>query len=89
MTEQEKIELIDHIKSVIAQYESDSYKFPLSEKAYRIALAALTAEPLAYVFKHPEGKLFWSITAESNKDHHQVVPVFASVFDAKEVHHEG
>lgn len=49
MTEQEKTELIAHMESVIAQYESDSYKFPLSEKVYRIALASMTAQPVAVV----------------------------------------
>lgn len=36
------------------------------------------AEPVAYVFKHPAGKLFWSLTDESNKDQHDVMPVYAA-----------
>ncbi|ENX6785527.1 hypothetical protein M8D74_004950 [Klebsiella pneumoniae] len=44
-------------------------------------LAALTAmdnEPVAYIFKHPAGRLFWSLTDESNKGHDDVMPVYAS-----------
>ncbi len=44
----------------------------------RIALASLTAEPVAYIFKHPAGELFWSLTDESNKDQNDVMPVYAS-----------
>ncbi|EIY7226852.1 DUF551 domain-containing protein, partial [Escherichia coli] len=44
----------------------------------RIALAALEAEPVAYIFKHPAGKLFWALTDESNKDQSDVIPVYAA-----------
>nr|WP_250145847.1 hypothetical protein [Escherichia coli] len=27
-----------------------------------------SAEPVAYIFKHPAGKLFWALTDESNKE---------------------
>ncbi|HCT4380082.1 TPA: hypothetical protein OTX84_002733 [Escherichia coli] len=43
----------------------------------RIALASLGAEPVAYIFKHPAGKLFWALTDESNKDQSDVIPVYA------------
>lgn len=36
------------------------------------------AEPIAYIFKHPVGKLFWTLTDESNKDHADVMPVYAA-----------
>ncbi|MDK1241821.1 hypothetical protein QMT30_19165 [Cronobacter sakazakii] len=36
------------------------------------------AEPVAYIFKHPVGKLFWALTDESNKDHADVMPVDAA-----------
>lgn len=36
------------------------------------------AEPVAYIFKHPVGKLFWALTDESNKDHADVMPVYAA-----------
>ena len=44
----------------------------------RIALASLGAEPVAYIFKHPAGKLFWALTDESNKDQSDVIPVYAA-----------
>lgn len=43
----------------------------------RIALASLEAEPVAYIFKHPAGKLFWALTDESNKEQSDVIPVYA------------
>lgn len=40
-------------------------------------LAAMDSEPVAYIFKHPAGRLFWSLTDESNKGHDDVMPVYA------------
>ncbi|MFL9123307.1 ead/Ea22-like family protein [Escherichia coli] len=37
----------------------------------------LEAEPVAYIFKHPAGKLFWALTDESNKEQPDVIPVYA------------
>ncbi|EFK2821808.1 hypothetical protein A8548_004611 [Escherichia coli] len=37
-----------------------------------------SAEPVAYIFKHPDGKLFWALTDESNKDQSDVIPVYAA-----------
>ncbi|ELH8595133.1 DUF551 domain-containing protein, partial [Salmonella enterica] len=36
------------------------------------------AEPVAYIFRHPAGELFWSLTDESNKDQNDVMPVYAA-----------
>ena len=36
------------------------------------------SEPVAYIFKHPAGRLFWSLTDESNKGHDDVMPVYDS-----------
>ncbi len=44
----------------------------------RIVLASMEAEPVAYIFKHPAGKLFWALTDESNKDQSDVIPVYAA-----------
>ncbi|EFO1741856.1 DUF551 domain-containing protein [Escherichia coli] len=49
-----------------------------AEELARIALAALEVEPVAYIFKHPAGKLFWALTDESNKDQSDVIPVYAA-----------
>ncbi len=48
-----------------------------AEELARIALASLGAEPVAYIFKHPAGKLFWALTDESNKEQPDVIPVYA------------
>ena len=47
-------------------------------------LAAMDSEPVAYIFKHPAGRLFWSLTDESNKGHDDVMPVYASPQPAPE-----
>ncbi|ENN5937911.1 DUF551 domain-containing protein [Escherichia coli] len=49
-----------------------------AEELARIALASLEAEPVAYIFKHPAGKLFWALTDESNKEQTDVIPVYAA-----------
>ncbi len=36
------------------------------------------SEPVAYIFKHPAGKLFWALTDESNKGQSDVIPVYAA-----------
>ncbi|EQC0799021.1 DUF551 domain-containing protein [Escherichia coli] len=33
---------------------------------------------MAYIFKHPAGKLFWALTDESNKEQADVIPVYAA-----------
>lgn len=48
-----------------------------AEELARIALASLEAEPVAYIFKHPAGKLFWALTDEGNKEQPDVIPVYA------------
>lgn len=49
-----------------------------AEELARIALESLEAEPVAYIFKHPAGKLFWALTDESNKEQADVIPVYAA-----------
>lgn len=34
--------------------------------------------PIAYIFKHPAGRLFWSMTDESNKGQSDVMPVYSA-----------
>lgn len=43
-----------------------------------MALAAMDSEPVAYIFKHPAGRLFWALTDESNKGQNDVMPVYAN-----------
>ncbi|MDF8859903.1 DUF551 domain-containing protein [Escherichia coli] len=49
-----------------------------AEELARIALTSLEAEPVAYIFKHQAGKLFWALTDESNKEQADVIPVYAA-----------
>ena len=49
-----------------------------AEELARIALTSLEAEPVAYIFKHPAGKLFWALTDKSNKEQADVIPVYAA-----------
>ncbi|EFI5477585.1 DUF551 domain-containing protein [Escherichia coli] len=74
------------LQQAINDYESvrDELPFGLDDyqgnilAALRIALASLEAEPVAYIFKHPAGKLFWALTDESNKEQADVIPVYAA-----------
>ncbi|EFJ9401893.1 DUF551 domain-containing protein [Escherichia coli] len=71
------------IKSFITGFLSDpahdnQSSDSLLANVFRIALASLEAEPIAYIFKHPAGKLFWALTDESNKDQSDVIPVYAA-----------
>ncbi|MCQ1633828.1 DUF551 domain-containing protein [Escherichia coli] len=71
------------IKSFIAGFLSDpahdnQSTDSLLANVFRIAQASLEAEPVAYIFKHPAGKLFWALTDESNKEQADVIPVYAA-----------
>lgn len=73
------------LQNTITSIESarDEIPFGLDEDqnnmltALKIALASLGAEPVACIFKHPAGKLFWALTDESNKEQPDVIPVYA------------
>ncbi|HGB6511776.1 TPA: DUF551 domain-containing protein [Salmonella enterica subsp. enterica serovar Oslo] len=68
-------ELIKEIKERISSLD---VRDNIERRAYEIALASLEADPVAYIFKHPAGKLFWALTDESNKDQSDVIPVYAA-----------
>lgn len=68
-------ELIKEIKERISSLD---VRDNIERRAYEIALASLEAEPVAYIFKHPDGKLFWALTDESNKEQSDVIPVYAA-----------
>lgn len=74
--EEQKQVLIDTANHIIHRDNTSPYSENLRELA-RIALASLEAEPVAYIFKHPAGKLFWALTDESNKEQPDVIPVYA------------
>lgn len=74
------------LKQTIAEYEANRDELPfgldtnsaIELQAFKLALASLEAEPVAYIFKHPDGKLFWALTDESNKEQSDVIPVYAA-----------
>ncbi|HIA4174608.1 TPA: DUF551 domain-containing protein [Escherichia coli] len=68
-------ELIKEIKERIGSLD---VRDNIERRAYEIALASLEADPVAYIFKHPAGKLFWALTDESNKEQADVIPVYAA-----------
>ncbi|HCP3337789.1 TPA: DUF551 domain-containing protein [Escherichia coli] len=67
-------EMIKEIKERIGSLD---VRDNIERRAYEIALASLEADPVAYIFKHPAGKLFWALTDESNKEQPDVIPVYA------------
>ncbi|ENL8434820.1 DUF551 domain-containing protein [Escherichia coli] len=74
------------LKQTIAEYEANRDELPfgldtnsaIELQAFKLALASLEAEPVAYIFKHPAWKLFWALTDESNKEQSDVIPVYAA-----------
>ncbi|EHJ6819655.1 DUF551 domain-containing protein [Escherichia coli] len=74
------------LKQTIAEYEANRDELPfgldtnsaIELQAFKLALASLEAEPIAYIFKHPAGKLFWALTDENNKEQADVIPVYAA-----------
>ncbi|HHN9748981.1 TPA: DUF551 domain-containing protein [Escherichia coli] len=74
------------LKQTIAEYEANRDELPfgldtnsaIELQAFKLALASLEAEQVAYIFKHPAGQLFWALTDESNKDQSDVIPVYAA-----------
>lgn len=72
----------EEVKAFIEQIESDLANGRTAQvfelKLARIVLASLESEPVAYIFKHPAGELFWSLTDESNKGQNDVMPVYAA-----------
>lgn len=54
----------------------EGYTIPLYTTPQPISL--VNSEPVAYIFKHPAGRLFWALTDESNKGQNDVMPVYAS-----------
>lgn len=54
----------------------EGYTIPLYTTPQPISL--VNSEPVAYIFKHPAGRLFWALTDESNKGQSDVMPVYAA-----------
>lgn len=60
----------------------EGYTIPLYTTPQPISL--VNSEPVAYIFKHPAGRLFWALTDKSNKGQNDVMPVYASPQPAPE-----
>ncbi|EJF3769180.1 DUF551 domain-containing protein [Escherichia coli] len=75
-TKEQLIEIIKRNITVMDRYP-DLVTAQMDLEVYKIALASLEAESVAYIFKHPAGKLFWALTDESNKEQPDVIPVYA------------
>ncbi len=75
-TKEQLIEIIKRNITVMDRYP-DLVTAQMDLEVYKIALASLEAKPVAYIFKHPAGKLFWALTDESNKEQPDVIPVYA------------
>ncbi|EFT9991612.1 DUF551 domain-containing protein [Salmonella enterica] len=75
-TKEQLIEMIKRNITVMDRYP-DLVTAQMDLEVYKVALASLEAEPVAYIFKHPAGKLFWALTDESNKEQPDVIPVYA------------
>ncbi|HBQ8589744.1 TPA: hypothetical protein L9A94_002771 [Klebsiella pneumoniae] len=60
---------------VLSQPAGDAI-IPLYRHAQPIPV--VDSEPVAYIFKHPAGRLFWALTDESNKGQSDVMPVYAT-----------
>ncbi|MEW3103157.1 hypothetical protein MZT60_28510, partial [Escherichia coli] len=80
LREDEANALLDELEAAekrIAELEADTNS-AIGLQAFKLALASLEADPVAYIFKHPAGKLFWALTDESNKEQADVIPVYAA-----------
>ncbi|EOO4661364.1 DUF551 domain-containing protein [Escherichia coli] len=80
MAELTKEQLIEEakLKIAIAKCHPNSGVARVEGELFKIALVSLEADPVAYIFKHPAGKLFWALTDESNKEQADVIPVYAA-----------
>ncbi|EAB1980450.1 hypothetical protein PJ635_003904 [Salmonella enterica] len=77
ITREQLIEKLQNRIAVTANYPGVE-EAQLDAAIFKIALASLESEPVAYIFKHPAGELFWSLTDESNKGQNDVMPVYTA-----------
>lgn len=73
-------EQVHAVSDLKAGYTLGHADVAILQRLARIALASLEAEAVAYIFKHPAGRLFWSLTDESNKGQSDVMPVYSAPF---------
>jgi len=87
LTQGQREKLIAHnseklkgLKDAVKQtaFESVREELEFEIQSTEVALSALTATPEHHIFKHPLGKLFYSLVDESCKGHDDVYPVYAA-----------
>ncbi|WP_235426163.1 DUF551 domain-containing protein [Citrobacter braakii] len=68
------------LSKAVAQSDGGNLGYAMADAVKVIdgAIAAFGAEPVAYIFKHPAGRLFWALTDEGNKEQSDVMPVYAA-----------
>lgn len=78
------LDLLHQISEILSKAAAQSdggnlgYAMADAVKVIDGAIAEFDAEPVAYIFKHPAGRLFWALTDESNKGKSDVMPVYAA-----------
>lgn len=78
-----EIPLSDALKQVIDDVDAVCKKLLRDESAPAQPAMPEQQQPIAYIFKHPAGRLFWSLTDESNKWQADVIPVYAEPHELK------
>ena len=78
VTKENLIVQIDRLCKIKDEQGQLSMSGEYTLQAYEMLLATMEAEPVAYIFKHPAGRLFWTLTDESNKGQNDVMPVYTS-----------
>lgn len=78
VTKENLIAQIDRLYKIKDEQGQLSMNGEYTLQAYEMLLATMEVEPVAYIFKHPAGRLFWTLTDESNKGQSDVMPVYTS-----------
>ncbi|ECZ3456105.1 hypothetical protein F7I85_05160 [Salmonella enterica] len=78
------LERLHQIREILSKAAAQSdggnlgYAMADAVKVIDGAIAVFDEKPVAYIFKHPSGRLFWALTDESNKGKSDVMPVYAA-----------
>lgn len=67
--------VIEYIKQIGEELEELR---STQDTAPPVPVSVPESAPVAYIFKHPAGRLFWSLTDESNKGQSDVMPVYTA-----------
>ncbi|RTP85229.1 hypothetical protein EKN35_23180 [Enterobacter asburiae] len=70
--------LLTGSKNVLASWQKQGWKCEPLYTAPPAMVSVPESAPVAYIFKHPAGRLFWSLTDESNKGQSDVMPVYSA-----------